>query len=103
MAGATLLMREKLVAVDRIRLSARLCSELQQEAPDYKLLKMINTVLRQELEPFDFRHKLVLTDQLRELGVTADASSQKILTVIPDFMQDAIEDELEMLEDSAEE
>jgi argininosuccinate lyase len=102
MMGATLVMAKDLIAVDRIRLSSRLRIELQKETPNYTLLKLINAVLRQELEPFDFRHKLVLSEQLDEIGIIADEESAAILNEIPDFMQDAIERELEMLKNADE-
>ena len=97
MMGATRIVAKELVAVDRIWLNRRLSSELQQETQDYHLLIIINSVLQQELEPFDFHHKLVLKDQLAMLGLTEDVHSQTILNIIPDFIQDVIENELIML------
>jgi len=84
-----------LVAINRLHITQQLQYELQKKILNFDKLKLINTILRQELEPFDVHHKLALQNQISFLQVNAITNSDEIVNKIPNFIKESIYFELE--------
>jgi hypothetical protein len=86
-------MDDTLIAIERVLLNKILVQEVNTSNPNWDKINFLNIVIKEELEPFDFTHKIMLRDHLKKYSIdftVEEDENKKIILKIPEDMQESL-------------